>query len=103
MEIRKEVKTIEVDFKCPKCSGFLRPDNTVLTVFPPRLGEMVDFNKQYDHHQKAMLWWNNLNVSEKRNYEYQIFGDGEYWEDNTICETDIVIIYDRLVYKTSYN
>lgn len=35
MEIRKEVKTIEVDFKCPKCSGFLRPNNTILSVFPP--------------------------------------------------------------------
>lgn len=37
METRKEVRTIQVDYRCPKCNrGFLRPTGNVLTVYPPR-------------------------------------------------------------------
>ena len=35
MEERKEVKTIEVDFICPKCDyGKLRPTGIVLDTYP---------------------------------------------------------------------
>lgn len=37
MEINKEVKIIEVHFKCDKCGdGFLRPTGLCLTSNPPR-------------------------------------------------------------------
>ena len=65
-----------------------------------QMGEMVDFNIQYDHHQEAMSWWDNLTVSEKRNYEYQTYGDGEYWEDNTLHEDDIVLMYNKFHNET---
>ena len=36
MEERKEVKTFEVDFKCPKCNiGYLRPTGIVCDNNPP--------------------------------------------------------------------
>ena len=36
METEKEVRTIRVDYKCPKCSsGFLRAMGSVLTTHPP--------------------------------------------------------------------
>lgn len=37
MEQRTEVKTIQVDFKCPKCNnGYLRPTGAVLSSYPPQ-------------------------------------------------------------------
>lgn len=39
MEIRKEVKAIQVDCKCPKCNiGYLRPsvNSVLLSTFPPQ-------------------------------------------------------------------
>jgi hypothetical protein len=37
MEQRKEVKPIQVDFKCPVCfDGYLRPTGMVLTSNPPK-------------------------------------------------------------------
>jgi len=37
MEEREKVKTIKVDYKCPKCDvGYLRPSGTVLTSYPPQ-------------------------------------------------------------------
>lgn len=36
MEVRKEAKTIHVDYQCPKCKkGYLRPMGNVLTTNPP--------------------------------------------------------------------
>jgi hypothetical protein len=37
MEERKEVKTIKVDYLCPKCGkGYLRPTGQVFTTNPPQ-------------------------------------------------------------------
>ena len=37
METRKELKTIEVDYKCPKCGkGKLRPTGKKLLSHPPK-------------------------------------------------------------------
>jgi hypothetical protein len=37
MEEQSEVKTIQVDFKCPKCdSGYLRPNGRCLLTHPPK-------------------------------------------------------------------
>lgn len=36
METRDEVKTIQVDYKCPKCeTGYLRPTGMVYDCSPP--------------------------------------------------------------------
>jgi len=46
METRKEVKTIEVDFSCPKCNkGFLRPTNVVLSIYPPSFPHVCNNNE----------------------------------------------------------
>lgn len=38
MEVRKNVRPIQIDFKCPKCeNGYLRPSGTVLTTYPPQV------------------------------------------------------------------
>ncbi len=37
METRKEVKQVQVDYRCPKCkNGYLRPTGTVLNSNPPQ-------------------------------------------------------------------
>jgi hypothetical protein len=44
MEVKNEVKTIRVDFLCPKCEkGFLRPTGNVLTTYP------AQYPPQYPH------------------------------------------------------
>jgi hypothetical protein len=36
MEEIKEVKTVRIDYKCPKCKdGYLRPIGSVLASYPP--------------------------------------------------------------------
>lgn len=36
METKKEVKTVQVDYECPKCeTGKLRPTGICLTTYPP--------------------------------------------------------------------
>lgn len=37
-EIRRNVKIVEVDYKCPECTtGYLRPTGTVYTTYPPMI------------------------------------------------------------------
>jgi len=37
METRKQVVTVQVDYKCPKCDkGYLRHTGRVLTSYPPQ-------------------------------------------------------------------
>ena len=37
-EIKRDVKIVEVDYKCPNCStGFLRPTGQVYTTNPPMI------------------------------------------------------------------
>ena len=37
MEIKKEVKTVEIDYKCPKCKvGRLRPTGVKQMTYPPK-------------------------------------------------------------------
>jgi len=37
METKSEVKTIQIDYLCPKCEkGFLRPTGLVLNSYPPQ-------------------------------------------------------------------
>lgn len=46
---------------------------------------------------KAMKWWNGLSKFSKRHYEYKMFGHGEFAEDPTITEPDIIKMYTAYV------
>ncbi len=49
MEIRKELKTFQVDYKCPKCeNGYLRSNGIVLTSDPPQYPHICN-NEKCDH------------------------------------------------------
>lgn len=38
MEQKREVKTVQVDYKCPECKiGFLRPTGTIFATNPPQI------------------------------------------------------------------
>lgn len=45
---------------------------------------------------KVEKWWNNLPQSRKNDYEREVFGNGEWWEDNTLTKEDIVVIYNKV-------
>ena len=59
MEVRKEAKTIHVDYECPKCKkGYLRPMGNVLTTNPliyphkcnnPKCSYREDFKHTYPY------------------------------------------------------
>jgi hypothetical protein len=42
---------------------------------------------------KAMKWWNGLSEFSKGHYEHKMFGYGEFGEDPTITEPDIIKMY----------
>lgn len=43
METKKEVRTVRVDYECPKCkTGHLRSTETVLTSNPPQYPHMCN-------------------------------------------------------------
>ena len=43
--------------------------------------------------RSALEWWSLLTDSEKRTAELNVFGEGEVWEDNTLTDKDIELIY----------
>jgi hypothetical protein len=43
----------------------------------------------------ALLWWSKLSKSKQRDYEMQMFGYGEWWEDNSLHEDDIVKMFQH--------
>lgn len=45
----------------------------------------------------ALAWWNKLVKSVQRDLETQTFGYGDWWEDNTLCENDIISMHKRFV------
>ena len=45
--------------------------------------------------RSALLWWNKLTKSKQRDYEMQMFGYGEWWEDNSLHEDDIVKMFQH--------
>jgi hypothetical protein len=55
METRKDVKTVQVDFKCPKCNvGFLRPTGVVYSTYPakfPHKCNHCDYNETFTDKQ----------------------------------------------------
>lgn len=45
--------------------------------------------------RSALSWWNKLSKSQQRTYEMQMFGYGEWWEDNSLCDADILKMYQH--------
>lgn len=45
--------------------------------------------------RSALSWWNKLTKSKQRDYEMQMFGYGEWWEDNSLHEDDIVKMFQH--------
>ena len=43
----------------------------------------------------ALRWWSKLTKSQQRTYEMQMFGYGEWWEDNSLCDADILKMYQH--------
>jgi len=67
-EIKTEVKTYEVDYRCPRCSeGFLRHAGPILTSYPPQYPHICN-NPDCDYHETF-----------NRNYPYLVT---EIIEDN---------------------
>lgn len=43
MEEKHEVKTVRIQYRCPKCgNGFLIPTGTILTTYPPMIPHQCD-------------------------------------------------------------
>lgn len=51
----------------------------------------------HDVRQHAFSWWNKLTDSQKRDYELKTFGYGEWYEDNSLCDDDVIWMYKRWV------
>ena len=43
---------------------------------------------------KSIKWWDKLSKSQKFHYEHKMFGYGEFMEDPTITEEDIIKMYN---------
>lgn len=43
--------------------------------------------------RSALGWWDKLSKPKQRDYEMQMFGYGEWWEDNSLHEDDIVKMF----------
>lgn len=54
MEVKNEVKTVRVDYLCPKCEkGFLRPTGQVQTAYPPQYPHKCN-NPDCDYYETFM-------------------------------------------------
>jgi hypothetical protein len=54
MEVKNEVKTVRVDYLCPKCEkGFLRPTGQVLSSNPPQYPHKCN-NPDCDYYETFM-------------------------------------------------
>lgn len=80
---------------CKKCLGLknkaIKERMLIEEDIVKQMGDMAAFYNR----ENAILWWNKLTASQKIDYEYQTFGYGEYWEDNTLHEDDIVLMYNK--------
>ncbi len=43
----------------------------------------------------ALFWWNKLTKSKQRDYEFTMFGYGDFFEDNSLCDNDIINMFNR--------
>ena len=52
-------------------------------------------NYNMKHKQSALKWWNNLSKREQEYYEFNMYGYGELFEDNTLNDRDIIHMYNK--------
>ena len=45
--------------------------------------------------QKVENWWNSLTRSQQRDYEFQMYGYGDEFEDNSLCIEDYKAMYAK--------
>lgn len=45
--------------------------------------------------RKALNWWNNLDKWTQRSIELETFGEGEPWEDNSLTDYDIIVMFEN--------
>ena len=45
--------------------------------------------------RSALDWWGKLTKSKQRDYEMQMFGYGEWWEDNSLHNEDIIKMFQH--------
>jgi len=50
-----------------------------------------------DVRRRAFSWWDELTSSQKRDYENKTYAAGEWYEDNRLCDEDIVHMYKKWV------
>ena len=68
MEERKEVKPINIDFKCPECEkGYLRPTGNVLNSYPPQYShecnnDNCDYSETFIDKRYPYLIWEEINI-----------------------------------------
>lgn len=43
--------------------------------------------------KEALKWWNNLSENKKKEFEFKKFGLGDPFEDNSLSEEDVILIY----------
>jgi len=45
--------------------------------------------------RSALIWWDKLTKAKQRDFEMKMFGYGEWWEDNSLHEDDIVKMFQH--------
>lgn len=43
----------------------------------------------------ALNWWNKLDKWKQRSIELETFGEGEPWEDNSLTDYDIIVMFEK--------
>lgn len=69
MEIKNEVKSVQVDYRCPECKiGFLRPTGIVYSTYPPKFPHKcnnINCNYMETFTDKKYPYVEYVNVSEQ--------------------------------------
>ena len=61
----------------------------------PTYGQIENGLHKVNANRKALLWYKGLSKEEKEAYEKEMFGHGEWWEGEGLCNRDIVKMYEK--------
>jgi hypothetical protein len=53
------------------------------------------YNGPNEVETKALCWWTSLPFLMKEQYEYEMFGNKDPYEDNTLCDAGIIKMYNE--------
>lgn len=56
--------------------------------------------KKIFNEKRAFYWWNKLTTSQKRDYENKTYDTGEWYEDNSLCDDDVIHMFKK--FKKTY-